>query len=221
MSKALYNAACLCKLRPPVKAVLKELAWYSDDAGENIWPSVTTVAERTSLTRRTVQKVLRQLENAGAIRALGSRLGGRSRSTHYRIELAWLSANTIRANAGRRFVSQTHRGNGERQDHESANRRPVNGERGAPEQNEYENEKKENPALLASDGRAQGSYRFQQVRQGVRKACSARPVPGPLSDLELEARRLELKRQAQEVEARMSPTQANRQPAVSATANQR
>ena len=69
MSKAAYNVACLCRLRPPAKAVLKDLAWFADNQGENAWPSVRTLAERTGFSRRAVQKILRELEKLGAIQA--------------------------------------------------------------------------------------------------------------------------------------------------------
>jgi DNA-binding transcriptional ArsR family regulator len=106
MSKAIYNAACGCGIRHPTKAVLKELAWFADDDGKNIWPSVTTLAERTGLSRRAVQKLLRDLEQTGAIDAEGSRLGGRvrggrGRATRYRINLGWLEENAKTAKKGR------------------------------------------------------------------------------------------------------------------------
>ena len=120
MSKAAYNVARRCQLRPPAKAVLKELAWYANDEGENAWPSVRTLAERTGFSRRTVQKILRELEGLGAIQAVGNRLGGRHRTTRYRLVWEWVEA---------RCKAQK----GERDDRKRANGSARKGERGSPE----------------------------------------------------------------------------------------
>ena len=60
MSKNVYNAAAACNLRHPPKAVLKELAWFADDDGQEIWPSVELLAARTGLSRRAIQQQLRR-----------------------------------------------------------------------------------------------------------------------------------------------------------------
>src|ERR1039458_10670073 len=88
VSKSVYNLACGCgSLRHPAKALVKERAWFADAAGQSIWPSVHTLAERTGLSRRAIQKHLRKLEEVSAIRALGSRLGGQHKTTRYSIDL--------------------------------------------------------------------------------------------------------------------------------------
>ena len=135
MSKAAYNAACLCRLRPPAKTVLKDLAWFADNRGENCWPSVRTLTERTGLSRRAVQKILRELEQLGAIQAVGNRLGGRHRTTHYRLVWEW-------------FEVQCKAQKGERDHTKRANGSAGKGERGSPEQNDYENEQKQEPSSI-------------------------------------------------------------------------
>ena len=84
--------AAECPLRPAVKAVLLQLAWFADYSGKNAFPSVSTIAQRTGLKRRTIQKVLRELEGQKIIYALGSRLGGRRHSTRYDFNIRNLQA---------------------------------------------------------------------------------------------------------------------------------
>ncbi len=137
VSKDVYNAACRCQLRPAVKAVLQQLAWFANENGENSFPKVLTIAGRTSLTRRGVQKVLRELESQGIITGSGSRLGGSGHSTHYRINLGCLFELSQSANG----VRPSHQKKGESHDTQRANIMPENGEQPSPEQNNNEKEK--------------------------------------------------------------------------------
>jgi hypothetical protein len=194
-----YQAACGCNLRHPAKAVLKEMAWFADDAGQNIWPSVTTLSHRTGMSRRGVQKQLRALEQVGAIRTLGSRLGGRRKTTRYSIDLGWMEANAERANKLRpsSYDKSLRKQNGERQHSERANNQSENSESRSPEQKEQENEKNEVLHLLKTEKRQASSYEYQRLRQRIRKDSRELAMPSPMSKEELEARRLLLKNQAE------------------------
>jgi DNA-binding transcriptional ArsR family regulator len=224
MSKAIYNAACGCGIRHPTKAVLKELAWFADDDGKNIWPSVTTLAERTGLSRRAVQKLLRDLEQTGAIDAEGSRLGGRvrggrGRATRYRINLGWLEENAKTAKKGRpSFFGEDCGKNqkGELHGKETANGSADNSEHGSPEQKEHEYEKKQEQLSLKTGEPKAIPYeqqRFQQKtwKQSRRMVVGQRPttrrmaVPSPPSARELEARRQLLRLQAESLRNRVLP----------------
>ena len=53
-------------ITPIERFVLVALAWYAGDDGRSVFPSVASLAERTSLTRRGVQKALRRLSTGQA-----------------------------------------------------------------------------------------------------------------------------------------------------------
>jgi hypothetical protein len=200
VSKDVFNAACHCCIRRTAKALLKELAWFADDGGNNIWPSVTTLAERTGLARRTVQKRLRALEQIGAIDALGSRLGGRGRTTKYRINLRWLEDNTKTAHKGR--PSSSWKGcekdeKGERQTTERVDGSAKKGERDSPEQNEHEYEKKQEMRSLKTGERKAIPYQHQRLQQRISQYGRRMAVPSPLSGRDLESRRQFLRQQIQ------------------------
>jgi hypothetical protein len=204
MSKAVYNAACSCSTRHPAKAVLKELAWFADDDGKNIWPAVTTLAERTGLSRRAIQKLLRELEQKGAIDAAGSRLGGRSRggrgrATQYRINLGWLEENAKTANRGRPSFSRDGGGKnakGELHGNGRANGSAENSERDSPEQKEHEYEMKREQPLRIRAGQSI-PYEQQRLHQEIWKQSWRMAVRPPPSRRELEARRQLLRQQAE------------------------
>ena len=177
------------------------MAWFADHAGENIWPSVQTLADRTGLSRRGVQKLLRELEQAGAIHGLGSRLGGRRKTTHYRMDFGWLEANAQTANRIRPFVPQNpgENGNGELQNNQRANGKAENGEPRSPEHKEHEYEQKKEPSSIKTGRRQATSYEYQRTQQKVRKIALCKSIPSQLNKTQLEARRVELLRQADEV----------------------
>ena len=199
MSRTAINAACKCQLRPAAKAVLKELAWFADDAGENIWPSVQTLADRTGLSRRAVQQLLRKLEEAGAIQALGSRLGGRHRTTRYRMDFGWLEASAKTVNSNRPFAPQDsgENRNGEPQNNERANGSTENSESGSPEQKEHEYEQKKEPLSFKTERRQATSYEHQRLQQKARVSL-CKSMPSRLSKEQLANRRVDLRRQAEE-----------------------
>jgi DNA-binding Lrp family transcriptional regulator len=205
VSAIVYTAACHSGIRHPARAVLKELAWFADDNGQRAFPSVTTLAVRTGLSRRAVQKLLRELERIGAIDAVGSRLGGRGRasggrgrSTHYRINLERLKANQNTANEVRPCVLRQADKKGEPDDTQRANSRAENSEPHAPEQKEYEYEYEEKQDAPFK-GRPGGAltYEHQRLRQATWKKSRLSQIPSPPSERELEARRTFLLNQAE------------------------
>lgn len=59
------KAGCIS---PKDKLVLLSLASHADDAKRQAWPSVATMAFQTGLSRRSVQRSLRNLERLGILR---------------------------------------------------------------------------------------------------------------------------------------------------------
>ena len=71
-------AACLNVqgLRPVTKLVLLGIANHDGDGGS--WPAVSTLARYAGVSERTVQRCLRELEQAGHITTLHQAGGGES-----------------------------------------------------------------------------------------------------------------------------------------------
>ena len=136
---------------------------------------------------------------AGAIRVIGSRLGGRARTTRYCIDLRWMERSSETAKGLRSFSRHPRnrrRENGEPEERERANGTPRNSERCSPDQKEQENEKNAQP--IAPRGAQQVSqYEQQRLRQRIRKEARTRGMPSPLSTEELQARRMLLRDQAE------------------------
>lgn len=65
--------------------VLLAIADHTDENGANAWPSVATLARKTRLNERTVQRITRKLANGGHL-LVDSTTGGR-RSNRYRIPM--------------------------------------------------------------------------------------------------------------------------------------
>lgn len=139
-----------CILRPAVKAVLQQLAWFADADGRNIFPSVSTIARRTGLTRRAVQKLLRELEAMGIIASVGSQGGGRGHSTRYEINMRKLQELKETANRIHPLRSNT----GESEDQERATVTHAKGELRSPEYQEHEKQKKATPVISSQEGTA-------------------------------------------------------------------
>ena len=74
-------------LKPSIKFVLLALADASDDAGY-CWPSIPTLAKKTCLNPRSVQRILNQLQAQGFLRVeRRHRLDGSPTSNGYRLAL--------------------------------------------------------------------------------------------------------------------------------------
>lgn len=87
MSITAMNWVWQLRLRPSVKFVLLALADAADDDGE-CWPSITTLANKTCLDDRSVQRILRWLENGAYLQiARRYRKDGAPTSNRYRLAL--------------------------------------------------------------------------------------------------------------------------------------
>lgn len=96
MSSNLIKAVNPAEFPPSEKAVLKEFAWFGNDNGANIFPSLSTIAQRTGYSVRGVRKICRRLEAKKVLVPVSSKRGGRRRSTHYLIDLSVLEKFTAR-----------------------------------------------------------------------------------------------------------------------------
>jgi hypothetical protein len=67
--------------------LLKELAFFAQDDGTDIFPSVKTLAGYLGCSERAVQKHLRELEAEGFIRTLSDNAGGWHRTNTYQMNL--------------------------------------------------------------------------------------------------------------------------------------
>jgi len=76
-------------LPPSRKLLLARLAEAANKAGHGVWLSVSTMAHETGLTRRGVQKMLRDFEAAGIlVRDAAAPTAGRGHAYTYTIDLA-------------------------------------------------------------------------------------------------------------------------------------
>ena len=64
------------KVRPMEKLTLLTLGSFANDDGSSCFPSVSTMAKKSSISRRGTQKILRRLEDMGLLTPAGSRPGG-------------------------------------------------------------------------------------------------------------------------------------------------
>jgi hypothetical protein len=69
------------------KLVLLAMADHARDDGTGCYPSVETLARKTSQSRRGVQKIIRRLEARALLKPTAHARGGRSLSTEYQITL--------------------------------------------------------------------------------------------------------------------------------------
>jgi len=84
---------------PVVKLLAFVLADYANPEGDDIFPSVATLADQVGVSERTVQRHLERLQEIGFIKRVGNSRGGamrkdaagkrRGRTNRYRIDLEW------------------------------------------------------------------------------------------------------------------------------------
>lgn len=83
-------------LAPSAKLVLLALCDFANDRGESCFPSIKTIAEKSSLSERQAQRLMHRLINSGAISVLKNEKGGKAGSTrHYRIHINRLTTGDI------------------------------------------------------------------------------------------------------------------------------
>lgn len=108
MSIRVLSLAFAVQLQPSEKLLLLALADYADDHGGHIFPSVDTLAVKSCMSRRTVQRRLRDLEDRGLISVVEAATLHCPR--HYRIDLPMLLSLTpeespVPARTGRRVAA--------------------------------------------------------------------------------------------------------------------
>ncbi|WP_340676205.1 helix-turn-helix domain-containing protein [Paraperlucidibaca sp.] len=87
MSIKLMSSVFELSLRPADKLVLLALADHADDEG-SAWPSIETLAKKSSTSRRTVLRILKELEQSGLLtRQKRSRKNGSRTSSLYKLFL--------------------------------------------------------------------------------------------------------------------------------------
>ncbi|OJA82931.1 hypothetical protein BGV71_14250 [Burkholderia ubonensis] len=67
-----------------------KLADFADDNGENIFPSVETMATMTRQSKRAVQYQLKRMQEIGWLIKVANQGGGRGRACEYRISPEWI-----------------------------------------------------------------------------------------------------------------------------------
>jgi hypothetical protein len=78
-------------LQPSKKIVLLALADFANDEGKNIFPSVATIAKKSSLSHRSVQTIIGNFLHVGLLRVAKNPFGGAPGTTrHLEINLAAL-----------------------------------------------------------------------------------------------------------------------------------
>lgn len=86
MSITLMAAAWRLNLPATRKLALLALADWANDEGGSLYPSVSAVAERCSVSRRTAQRLLHDLVATGWLEVIGNEHGGRPGMTrHYQL----------------------------------------------------------------------------------------------------------------------------------------
>ena len=85
MSIALIGRCWSYNLSQTEKLVLIAMAWFGDDDGSNIFPTVDQIAGMVGLTRRGTQKVIRRLQKFGIIELVQEATNGMPRL--YRMSL--------------------------------------------------------------------------------------------------------------------------------------
>ena len=91
MSIALMTMARKTALPTNEKFVLMALADWADDNGTNCWPSVYELSEYLTCSERTVQRLLRELEEGGWIAVVGNHQGGGT-SRNYALNIPKMDA---------------------------------------------------------------------------------------------------------------------------------
>lgn len=86
MSFVLLRAAWRAHFHGPDKVVLARLCDLADDAGMDIYPSVSTLAAECGISTRAVQTALRNLQSAGVL-VLVAEAGAVRRTRTYRVDV--------------------------------------------------------------------------------------------------------------------------------------
>lgn len=91
-AKIMAEVARHSQVKGSMRLILLELAYYVDDEGKNAYPSMTTLADRSGITERHVQRCLKQLEEEGSIAVLRDKEPGKRPRNIYTIARPWNTA---------------------------------------------------------------------------------------------------------------------------------
>ena len=69
------------------KLVLLALADWAGDDGERIWPAIATIAGKTNMSERQVQRILSRFVDQGILEITANEHGGRNLTRHYKINV--------------------------------------------------------------------------------------------------------------------------------------
>lgn len=117
-------------LQPSKKIVLLALADFANDDGKNIFPSVATIAKKSSLSHRSIQTILGDFLHSGILRITKNQFGGAPGTTrHLQIDLGVLE-NLLKLARDEDSAPVTKRGEKERS--EGAQTNEETGETPAP-----------------------------------------------------------------------------------------
>lgn len=88
MSVKIMGAVWDSALPHNLKLVALAYADHANDAGYNVWPGVSTIAQKTGYNERQVQRITRELEKYGVLVADGT---GRNNTRRWRVDTVALS----------------------------------------------------------------------------------------------------------------------------------
>lgn len=78
----------LAELSPSAKLVLLALCDFANERGDSCFPSIKTIAEKSSLSDRQAQRLMHVLINSGIVSVVRNDFGGKPGSTrHYKIHI--------------------------------------------------------------------------------------------------------------------------------------
>lgn len=83
MSILLMSRVFATNLQPSKKIVLLSLADFANDDGKNIFPSVATIAKKSSLSHRSVQTIIGDFTESGILRTTKNKFGGAPGATRH------------------------------------------------------------------------------------------------------------------------------------------
>lgn len=129
MSVRLMGAVFELEISASEKLVLLAMADHARDDGTGCYPSIETLARKTSQSRRGVQKIMRKLEDKRGL-IVPSKMSLGRRTTEYRIVLGNREQGSLLAGGGNREPGNSQPRTGKRP---TANQETRNREPGSPE----------------------------------------------------------------------------------------
>src|SRR5438876_10309136 len=91
MAIGVMHAVFNTKLPPKLKYLLLVLADFADEYGRNVFPSIALLAQRTSYSERSVQRLMEELRSRSILVVDPRQNHAYGKTTAYRIVLAGLT----------------------------------------------------------------------------------------------------------------------------------